>query len=55
MDMTKDPEFLADAHRANFELSPIDGAAVRAVIEKMNATPKAIVSRYVGIVRGGKN
>jgi tripartite-type tricarboxylate transporter receptor subunit TctC len=54
VDMTKDPEFLDDARKANFELSPIDGAAVRGVIEKMNATPKAVIQRYVSIVRAVK-
>ncbi len=55
MDMTRDPEFLADAQKANFELSPIDGAAVRGVIEQMNATPKAVVKRYVEVVRGARD
>jgi len=53
MDMTRDKDFLEDAARSNFELSPIDGAAVRAVIEKMAATPPAIIRRYVDIVRQG--
>ena len=53
MDMTRDKEFLTDAARSNFELSPIDGAAVRAVIEKMAATPQAVIRRYVDIVRQG--
>ena len=53
MDMTRDKDFLEDAARANFELSPIDGAAVRAIIEKMSNTPRAVVQRYVDIVRKG--
>jgi len=53
MDMTRDKEFLDDARRANFELSPINGAEVRGVIEKMHDTPSDIVKRYVSIVRGG--
>ena len=53
MDMTRDKDFLEDAARSNFELSPIDGAAVRAVIEKMAATPPAVIRRYVDIVRQG--
>ncbi len=55
MDMTRDPAFLEDAHRANFELSPIDGAAARAVVETMSRTPKSVVERYVQIVRGAKD
>ncbi len=53
MDMTRDPTFLDDAHKANFELSPTDGATVRSVIERMAATPKAVIKRYVDIVRKG--
>ncbi len=53
MDMTRDKAFLEDAARANFELSPIDGPAVRAIIEKMSKTPTEIVRRYVDIVRKG--
>ncbi len=55
MDMTRDPAFLDDAHKANFELSPTDGAAVRGVVEKMAATPKAVIERYVRIVRSLKD
>jgi tripartite-type tricarboxylate transporter receptor subunit TctC len=54
MDMTRDPAFLDDARKANFELSPTDGATVRGVIEKMAATPKAVIQRYVDIVRSFK-
>ena len=53
MDMTRDKLFLEDAARANFELSPIDGAAVRAIIEKMSATPHSVIQRYVDMVRKG--
>ena len=53
MDMTRDKDFLEDAARSNFELSPIDGAAVRGIIEKMAATPQAVIRRYVDIVRQG--
>lgn len=53
MDMTRDKVFLEDAARANFELSPIDGPAVRAIIEKMSKTPPEVIRRYVDIVRKG--
>jgi len=55
IDMTKDAAFLDDAHKANFELSPIDGAAARAVVEAMSRTPKDVIQRYVAMVRGGKD
>jgi len=53
MDMTRDKLFLEDAARSNFELSPIDGPAVRAIIEKMSNTPPQVIRRYVDIVRKG--
>ena len=49
--MTKDAAFLADAQKANFELSPIDGATVLGHIARMAATPKDVVRRYVAMVR----
>ena len=55
MDMTRDPAFLDDARKANFELSPIDGAAVRDVVQRMSATSPAIIKRYVDIVRSTKD
>ena len=53
MDMTRDKVFLEDAARSNFELSPIDGPATRAIVEKMSKTPPEVVRRYVDIVRKG--
>jgi len=54
MDMTRDPQFLEDARKANFELSPVDAAAVRATIEGMSQTPRNVVERYVRIVRASE-
>ncbi len=51
MAMTKDAAFVEDARRANFELSPIDGDAVRGYIERMAATPKDVIKRYVALIR----
>ncbi len=53
MDTVSDKAFLEDAARANFELSPIDGPAVHAIIEKMSKTPPEVIRRYVDIVRKG--
>jgi tripartite-type tricarboxylate transporter receptor subunit TctC len=46
MAMVKDREFLADAERSRLDITPIDGEAVRAIIAKMAATPRAVIERY---------
>ncbi|MGH6769018.1 MAG: Bug family tripartite tricarboxylate transporter substrate binding protein [Xanthobacteraceae bacterium] len=42
----KDPEFVADARKLNLDLSPIDGEAVRKVIEQMRSTPKDVLAAF---------
>lgn len=46
MAMVKDREFLGDAERSKLDITPIDGEAVRAIITKMAATPRAVIERY---------
>jgi len=46
MAMVKDRQFLADAERSKLDITPIDGEAVRAIIAKMAATPRAVIERY---------
>ena len=46
MAMTKDAAFLADAKKAQLDITPITGAAVRDVLAKMAATPKDVIARY---------
>jgi tripartite-type tricarboxylate transporter receptor subunit TctC len=50
MQTMADPEFVEGAKRLHLDLSPIDGEAVRKMIEKAAATPKAVLERYVKIV-----
>jgi tripartite-type tricarboxylate transporter receptor subunit TctC len=50
MEMTKDPAFIEGARRLSLDLSPIDGAAVKTMIEKAAATPKDVVKRYIEVV-----
>jgi tripartite-type tricarboxylate transporter receptor subunit TctC len=50
MAMVKDKDFLADAAKVKLDITPIDGLAVRAIIQKMAATPKDTVERYNRIV-----
>jgi tripartite-type tricarboxylate transporter receptor subunit TctC len=47
----KDPEFVADVKKSKFELDPEDGEHLQALIEKIYATPKAIVDRVTEIVK----
>ena len=46
----KDPAFIDGANRLSLEMSPIDGDAVRALMVKAVATPKAVIERYRQIV-----
>ena len=46
MAMVKDREFLADAERSKLDITPIDGDAVRTILTKMAATPRAVIERY---------
>ena len=45
-EMVKDPEFLTDAKRSKLDITPIDGEAVREIIRRMAATPKAVIAQY---------
>jgi len=46
MAMVKDREFLADAERLKLDITSNDGEAVRAIIAKMQMTPRAVIERY---------
>jgi tripartite-type tricarboxylate transporter receptor subunit TctC len=41
----KDPEFLADAQKLNFEVEPVLGEALQQAVAKIVATPKAVADR----------
>ena len=43
MDTLADPELLADAKRANFDVNPVSGPEVAALIAKAYAAPKSVV------------
>ena len=47
----KDPEFMADVKNSKFELDPEDGDHLQALIEKIYATPKAIVDKVGELVK----
>jgi hypothetical protein len=50
MTMTKDPAFLEDANKLSLDVSPIDGAAVVKLIEKLATTPKDVIAQFNEIV-----
>jgi ABC-type phosphate/phosphonate transport system substrate-binding protein len=41
----KDPEFLAEAAKLNFEVDPVLGEKMQGIVEKVLATPKPIAAR----------
>jgi tripartite-type tricarboxylate transporter receptor subunit TctC len=41
----KDPEFLAEAAKANFDVDPVDGEALQKIVEKVLSTPKELAAR----------
>lgn len=46
MDMVQDKEFLAEAQKLRLDISPIDGAAVDAVVARAMKTPREVVELY---------
>lgn len=47
----KDPEFVADVKNSKFELDPEDGDHLQSLIEKIYATPRAIVDKVGELVK----
>ena len=39
----KDPEFLAEADKAQLEIAPVDGETLQAMVERMFKAPKDVV------------
>jgi tripartite-type tricarboxylate transporter receptor subunit TctC len=46
-----DPQFLADAQRTGVDVSPLPGARVQMLVEKLYSTPKEIVERAKQAIR----
>jgi hypothetical protein len=51
LDTFADREFLADAARQGFDVRPISGLEMTALIEEMARTPKPIVDRVAAFMR----
>ena len=47
----KDPEFIADVKRNKFDLEPEDGEHLTMLINKIYATPKAIIERVGNLIK----
>jgi len=47
----KDPEFAAEVKRNKFELEPVDGAQLSALIDSIYATPKPIIERVSNLIK----
>jgi tripartite-type tricarboxylate transporter receptor subunit TctC len=47
----KDPEFVADVKRNKFDLEPVDGDQLAALINKIYATPKPIIERVSNLIK----
>jgi len=46
----KDPEFLAEAQKLNFDVNPVLGERMQAIVEKVLATPKDTAVRAKGLL-----
>jgi tripartite-type tricarboxylate transporter receptor subunit TctC len=46
-----DPQFLADADTVRIAISPLPGAKVQEIVQKLYATPKAIVDRAKQVIK----
>ena len=47
----RDPQYLADADKMHIDISPLPGATVQELIDKLFATPKAIVEQARAAIR----
>jgi hypothetical protein len=47
----RDPQFADEVRRSKLELEPEDGAHLAALIEKIYATPRAIVDKIAAIIK----
>ena len=53
METHKDPGYLEEAKKANFEVSPIDGAEVLRLIKLIADTPEEQLKSIEKLVEGG--
>jgi tripartite-type tricarboxylate transporter receptor subunit TctC len=46
-----DPDFLAEADKAQLEITPVDGDKVEALVKEVYQTPKDVVAKAAAIIR----
>ena len=51
MDTMKDPEFLADAEKAQLEINPVVGEEVEKLVNEIYQTPKALADKAAEFIR----
>jgi tripartite-type tricarboxylate transporter receptor subunit TctC len=51
MDTMRDKDFLADAEKAQLEITPIDGAAVQKLVAELYQSPSAVVKRAAELLK----
>ena len=49
--MVADPKFLADAHKAKYEITPVDGDEIQDMIRDVAAAPKPIIAKLKDFIR----
>ena len=47
----QDAQFRADAEKARIDINPLPGAKVQELVERVYATPKAVVERAKELLR----
>jgi tripartite-type tricarboxylate transporter receptor subunit TctC len=51
MDTMKDPEFVAEAEKSQFEITPVTGEQVQKLVEEVYTTPKEVVVKAAEMVK----
>jgi tripartite-type tricarboxylate transporter receptor subunit TctC len=51
MDTMQDKDFVAEAEKAKLEVTPVDGAAIQALVQEIYATPSAIVQKTATLLQ----
>ena len=50
-DTMKDPEFLADAEKAQLEINPVSGGEVETLVKELYQTPKPLADKAAEFIR----
>jgi tripartite-type tricarboxylate transporter receptor subunit TctC len=48
----QDPDYLMEAKKLDLDVSPLDGATVRGLIERLTQSPPELIARYKAILAG---